>query len=300
MPSPQRRIVNKVGDVVTLAQYRLEQLKYYRKRPLLTDVGRRIVADLKREGVAVTSLDELGFASNPALRSAIGRCVADLDASREAGPHEYESGFEHCVPINPTRIAEEYPDLYLWGLDEGLLDLIEGYLGLPAAYHGVCARKEVVDGKFTGTRVWHRDLEDLDITRVIVYLSDVEDESAGPFEYVPRGESPSYRAFKGLDGTAIRDPEMEAVVPRSKWKRCMGPAGTVIIGAVARVFHHGMLPQKARKAISYYYTSRNPSDEELCLEYSFRKGIPLIRGKLNQRQLDCLWKYRPMLAGGLG
>lgn len=292
----QERVSRKLTEAVTLAQYRLNQLKHVRKKPLIGSLGRRIVADLKAEGISVTSIEELGLASNPALLQAIERANEDLDQLSAAARDEieYQSGFLHCVPINPSQIATKYPALYTWGLDDKLLDLMENCLGLPVAYHGVCVRKELVDGQQVGSRVWHLDSEDFNTIRILIYLSDVVDDEAGPFEYIPRRLSPTWRDFKGIEG-AIFDADMRKVVPESEWRRCYGPAGTVVFGAVTKIFHHGKLPQKPRKLASYYYTSRAPSDEELTREFSFESGMHLLNVPLTARQRECLWKYKELL-----
>ena len=35
---------------------------------------------------------------------------------------------------------------------------------------------------------------------------------------------------------------MEQVVPQSKWKYCLGSAGTVVIADTASIFHRGKVP----------------------------------------------------------
>jgi hypothetical protein len=88
---------------------------------------------------------------------------------------------------------------------------------------------------------------------------------------------------------------MRRVVPEDRWRRCFGPAGTVIFGAVAKIFHHGKIPRHPRKVCSYYYTSRHPKNEELCREYSFQSGMSELNVSLSQRQRRCLWEYEELL-----
>jgi hypothetical protein len=277
------------------ARRRADQLRHLPRRPPLSPIGRHIVAALRREGVAAVPLDALPFASNAALNGALPRVRRYLDRLDPGAPSllEYEEGFDHCVPINPSRIATELPALFMWGLDEALLDIVESYLGLDVAYHGVCIRKEIVDGRPAGTRFWHLDGEDFDVVRVMIYLSDVLDDESGPFEYVPRHSSPSWRDFPGIEG--ITDDAMRRVVPEWRWRRAKGPRGTVIFGAVAKVFHHGKIPFAPRKMASFHYTSRHPLNERLCRDYSFEPGIPHLREPLTERQRACLWKYAALL-----
>ncbi|AKF11628.1 hypothetical protein [Sandaracinus amylolyticus] len=276
-------------------RYRASQVRHLRRRPPLSSIGRHIVAELRREGVAAVPLEELPFASNRALLDAMPRARQHLDRldARASRTLEYGEGFEHCVPINPSTIATQLPEFFMWGLDESLLDIVERCIGLDVAYHGVCIRKELVDGKAVGTRLWHRDAEDLDVIRVLVYLNDVVDDESGPFEYVPRHSSPSYRDFHGVE--RIDDEQMRRVVPEWRWRRAKGPTGTVVFGAVAKLFHRGKIPLSARKLASFCYTSRHPTDERLCRSYSFEPGIPFVDEPLTDRQRACLWKYQELL-----
>ena len=287
-----RKVARKATEAASNATHRLRQLRHLGKLPELSPLGARIVKEVENEGVSVWPLDELAFDSNPGFRAAMDKALDDPNAfCRES--IEYESGFEHCTPINPTRIARHYPNLFLWGLDEGLLDVVENCLGLPAAYHGVIVRKELVDDTIVATRLWHKDGEDRKVMRISVYLTDVLDAKSGPFEYVPRKRSPSYKDFEGVP--RITDEHMNKVVPASEWRTCTGPAGTVMFSAVSHVFHHGKLPETERVVASYYYTSRNPTNEWLSMRNSFQRGIPLIDAPLSSRQRDCLWKYQECL-----
>jgi hypothetical protein len=297
------RVTNKVASKVRGAahatSYRLRQARYWPNLPQLSASHRAIVREIEDRGVATRALRELELASNDALFSVMHEVSRALDeATRD--DLEYEVGFEHCTPLNPSDVASRFPEVYLWGLDEALLDLIETCVGLPIAYHGVIARRELVDGRGVGTRLWHKDADDVNIIRVSVYLNDVLDDDDGPFQYVPKKMTPPYREFRGAG--AIRDELMARVVPESRWQKCLGPAGTVIFGAVAKVLHSGRVPKRPRKALSYYYTSTQPTQEELCRKFSFEKGLSSLRleGPLSERQRSCLWKYAaylPPIAG---
>ena len=62
----------------------------------------------------------------------------------------------------------------------------------------------------------------------------------------------------------INDDRMREVVPQSQWKACTGVAGTVLFKSVARIFHRGRIPNTERVAASFYYTSRRPTNPDLC------------------------------------
>lgn len=271
--------------------------KLHRPLPKVEKLQHRLALhNLQMDGVSVSKLDRLDLASNTDFRSDARKAVRELTAltPATAPPCEYPSGFSHCIPLNPSHIARHYPGLYMWGLDHELLDLVEGVIGTQIVYHGVIFRKEMVDGQTLGTRFWHLDAEDYDVTRISIYLTDVLQPSDGAFEYIPRLMTPTYADFP--EGP-IDDATMARVVPRWKWRQACGPAETVIFKVPSRVFHHGRVPRTPRIAASYYYTSDKPQDPALAREYSFLPGLPHLRVSMTERQLNCLGEYRATLKG---
>lgn len=294
-PPALQKVGKKFAKASSTLSYRLAQAKYAKQLPALSAIDREIVDEVNREGIAIRSLEDLGFASTSSLHKACHSLIEDLERPLGSEGMEYSMGFTHCVPAKPSRIAKEYPDLYLWGLDDRILNIIENCIGLPPAYHGVIARKEINDAKQVGSRLWHQDQEDRNIIRISIYLNDIGVDD-GPFEYIPKALTPCPSAFKDTNYMAS-DAAMAKVVPPSQWKACTGSAGTVIFAATAKVFHHGKVPRSnvERIAVSYYYTSQNPTNEELCRTYSFQSGIPFLTHPLNERQRNALWEYKELL-----
>jgi len=149
------------------------------------------------------------------------------------------------------------------GLDAALLGIAEQYLGLPVAYHGAVLRHSPVDGRQVGPRRWHRDAEDYHVLRTVIYLNDVDDDG-GPFEYLPRRLAA--RAVRALaeDGMCSDD-QLAAHVSPEQWKRCTGPAGTVVIADSAQVFHHESLQRgSARSVVMIGQASRHPRNPALA------------------------------------
>lgn len=292
-----KKIENRITKARSGLSYRLEQMKYAAKRPALSETDRQIVQEINREGVAIRSIESIDLLSSQLFQQVSKSVVQELKNIPSIKPEEteYKVGFRHCIPINPTKIAKKYPALYLWGLNERILDIVENCIGLPVAYHGVIARKEINDGQQIGTRLWHQDQDDRNIIRITIYLNDVGIND-GPFEYISKPLTPSIRAFKKTN-YVISDEAMAKVVPPSKWKACTGPAGTIIFAAAAKVFHHGRVPSSGneRIAVSYHYTSRQPTQAELCKTFSFKTGIPCLTQRFSARQLAALWEYRELL-----
>ena len=267
---------------------RWRQHKYRHFMPHVSTEYQQIVREIESEGVSIRSVSDLKLESNPAFLADAQAAASEL---REAGPNCILG--DHTVRLDAKRIATTYPAVYLWGLDEGLLDLAETLIREPAAYHGVIFRQEVVNDRETATRLWHRDAEDHQTIRLNVYLSDVTTEDDGPFQYISRSIDPrNLPAFS----TAR---ESNDVIPPNLWKSCLGPSGTVVIADVANIFHRGKNPKSPRICASHYYTSRKPLNPRLCREFSFASGISSLDVTLNSRQYDCLWEYKDLFRGSV-
>jgi hypothetical protein len=185
----------------------------------------------------------------------------------------------------------------LWGLEERLLNIVENYIGLPIAYHGVLFRQDIATDQPGTTQQWHRDGEDRRIVKVIIYLSDVGLNN-GPFEYIPKLLTPSYQSFgriyrkilkSGFSG--ISDEEMRQIVPASSWKACLGSVGTVIFVDTRSVFHRGKPPRAERSALYYMYTSRNPKRPDMCkANFDFdRDRLTVLVKTLPPSQRECIF-----------
>lgn len=216
-----------------------------------------ILADLRSEGVHVTTIDKLMPQAAPSLEPAIRLA---LDLVRETPLKEPSRVWRRGSASNDLRadvMLDMVPALYLLGLDATLLDLVQQYLRLPVAYHGAVIRHSLVDGVGAGPRLWHQDEEDFHVVRMVVYLNDVT-LGGGPFEYLPRSLGVSYKQFAGFE-SELTDERMRQVVPIERWKRIYGAAGTVVLCDTAQVFHHESLQtERDRTVIMLGYSSRRP------------------------------------------
>ncbi|WP_008312556.1 hypothetical protein [Leptolyngbya sp. PCC 6406] len=269
--------------------YRFDLAINSKNLPLLSKADLNIVDQLKKEGVVMTSLEDLAIPLTPQLKKAASYLVEDLENNGVTTPpsQNKKEAFSHSLPIDPIKISQEHPEIFLWGLEERILDILDYYIGVPSVCHGVNIRRDIVDGKQIGTRYWHMDGEDRNVVKIIIYLSDV-DHHCGPFEYIPKSLTPSYKTFKNINYT-ITNEDMERVIPASQWRQCIGRVGTVILVDTGQVFHHGKIPEAARTAIFYGYTSHRPKRPELCQSSSFRKGLPYFTHPLSERQRKAIW-----------
>lgn len=255
--------VTNAGPVKTIleARYRKAVAEHVRDLPALGVGDLDIVAALRRDGVCVTSLAALGLPGSDEIL-ATGRRLAE-DFAPEARENVRNGTDLNYVPA--AAIASR-PELFTWGLSDRLLDIVEVYLGLPAAYDGVNIIYTVADGRAVATRQWHRDWEDRSMLKIAVYCSDVT-ASGGPFEIIRRrdpthGSGDSFHYAPATHDELARrlgaDYEAEVV-------SCAGPKGTVIFADTAKYFHRGQPSFGAdRMAMFFSYFARTPRHPFFC------------------------------------
>ena len=263
--------------------------------PVLTGIDARIVAALDRNGIFVTSLSELGldggdYLLDNGMRLA-NRFAAQARARAAAG--------ETFLYIPPDWLPA-HPDFFTWGMQDRLLDIARGYIGLPPAYDGVCINYTVADGREVATRKWHRDWEDRRMLKVAVYLHAV-DTGGGPFQMIRRHDATQSDA-RGYRYDLASDAELTERLGGDYARdivSCVGPAATVIFTDTARFFHRGKpATARDRAAIFYSYFADRPRHPFLCERTGMaRTEIARIAATLPDRQRRAaLWRERLPLA----
>jgi len=174
-------------------KYQTRLLKNNGNLPAL-DVNESYIVDaLVNEGVFVTSLEALSLPSTPLLLKAAEGLLTDIETALPVDSSSHTNSYNiYTVCTCYNKIAKEYPDLFLWRVEEPLLNIAENYIGLPVACIGVDFRKEIPheNGRNLGTKLWHREGEDCRKVKILIYFNEVFDDSI-VFEYIPRRLSPS-------------------------------------------------------------------------------------------------------------
>jgi hypothetical protein len=301
-----KTLQNQVSQVPSELTYRVTRAKYARNLPKLAPCDQSIVDALNSEGVFVTSLEKLAFTATTQLLKA-AKSLLPSRAVNSTNRVKEENINGQAIQVRPGQFVTltDYPDFFLWGLEERLLNIVESYIGLPVAYQGVNFRQDFATDKPGDTQQWHRDGEDRRIVKVIIYLSDVGLNN-GPFEYIPKPLTPSYLSFRriyhkvltlGFSGLTyeqlrcISNEELKLVVPEAAWKACLGSVGTVIFVDTRSVLHRGKPPKAERSTLYYIYTSRNPRRPDICkANFDFDgKRLTVLAKTLPQRQRECIF-----------
>jgi len=234
-----------------------------RKKIKLSAEDQQIVDDLNRNGIHITSIEQLFKHDAQNILQVFQQAAADLNVQPDQEIPGHLQRKTCSIDMLPEIVLTRYPEIFFLSLSDRILNLVEAYLGLSAAYHGVALRRSIPDGLETGPRLWHKDAEDFRTVRIVVYLNDVT-LGGGPFEYIPRSYGLDYKDLKKFNGNLTAENMLKAV-PADVIRQVYGKAGTVIICDAANTFHHEKLQTlRSRSVAMYGFSSRMPKCPDLA------------------------------------
>jgi hypothetical protein len=139
------------------------------------------------------------------------------------------------------------------------------------------------------SRLWHVDLEDRKVLKIIVYLNDVN-EDGGPFQYIPQSLTSTVARSLKYRPRYITDEIMQQALSPSNWKSCTGLAGTVIFASTASIFHRGKIPvADDRFAVFFDYTSRQPIQPFYNTLSLPKQNLLSLVNNLSKAQKNCVF-----------
>lgn len=268
-------------------------LKYLQEHqsqlPTLDSIDSKIVEELQRTGICVTSLESLNIPNTDKFLEAAKKLSQELTEISwlpdNKGNYEIHATSSQLI---------KYAEVFQWGLNDRLLKITETYLGLPVAYDGLLFYLSIADGREIGARAWHRDREDRRMVKVCVYLNDVVDDG-GPFQRLqPRFSSLLSNCVKHRYASVF-DEELKKFLPAASdgVTTCTGQVGTVIFADTAMYYHRGKPPTELnRSAIFFSYFSRRPWHPFFCQRSPLsRKELDLLTQGMSPHQQACVhWK----------
>jgi Phytanoyl-CoA dioxygenase (PhyH) len=202
----------------------------------------RVLADLERDGVAVSSVQALLGSDD--LLVEMQRAAAQLEvdkadelaATRERAADRGDVGKKTYLVelLGSIPTADPCSPWARIALAPQVRSVANGYFGMVTQVRDYNVWRNVrTDSPLRESQLWHRDWrEDHYVLKAFVYLEDV-DEGRGPFHYLPgthvRGAKrvEPETAVEGSNRRATDD-QMDAVAPRSTWLSATGPAGTLL------------------------------------------------------------------------
>lgn len=263
--------------------------------------AKKVLNDLNRDGIAVTSVSELfgggendgNFAElEAAVRELLENRAAELNDLKLAANDEKAIGNKTFnVELLGSEVNFDPESIFArFALQNVFLNIADAYFGMlvKLRYYNVWYTF-ATRSKPRESQLWHFDREDNYILKVFLYLKDV-DEGAGPFTYAPathrKGRLWAKHPEQFREGNVLRsrDEQMAAVVPEKNWIRAAGRKGTIVF-ADTRGYHKG---GEARTADRLMYTCMftSPASQSARLLAFSKEFQPHLISKRQQTALE--------------
>lgn len=239
-----------------ILNYRARML-YKKHAPRLSPVQQRIVADMRKDGIAFSTLEEL-FPGKGVLRT----LQEWTKEAKHAGENELEHKKNYLRPLWSIGATFDlnHPFLSL-SLSSEILGIVNSYDNMFRRLNSLhyAETLPVGDNEPIRSQRWHRDPQEKKQVKFFLYVNDV-DEEAGPFMYVrgsqygdPRYGSlfPQHLPF----GVYPPDNVVERWVRTEDIVTALGSAGTVIFCDTSGLHRGGY----ARRRSRFMFTALYPS-----------------------------------------
>ncbi len=245
----------------------------YKSSAHLDAVQQRILADLNHDGIAITHMDEL-FGRSDASRELLAytdKLMADpanqqkIVSRENAKQTEKSDIIVHLIGgYGDTKPEVSLCDpLVRTSLHKKVLDVVASYLELIPLFKMCSFHSTIIlpaGSRAIFSQKWHRDPDDKKLVKVFMYLSDVDEEGAGPFMYV-KGSQIGGRwrhVFPQVPPVGSYPPaaELEKIIPEQDRKACLGKAGTMIFCDTSGLHKGGYSTTKRRLMYAATFASR--------------------------------------------
>lgn len=230
-------------------------LAYRRERssmPELSDAAARVLDDLNRTGIAITTVDRLPGVSDSFIE--LSEAIESLEKEwAERIEHSRAEADDHLIG-RKTFILEllgrrprldSQSTFARFALQREILSIANSYFGMftQLRYYNVWHTLTTTSPP-RESQLWHHDREDHLILKLFVYYTDVDD-GAGAITYAPgthRKGSVRKTPESFIENGVRRcmDEQLAKVVPKEKWISGAGPKG-VMVFADTRGYHKGGL-----------------------------------------------------------
>lgn len=253
-------------------------MAYARQSREMAAAAKRIVKDLKINGVAISSINELFGATNVLVD--LESQVSNLESKQIQAESDASSPREKCfnVELLGGKPVLDLDDVFArFALKTPLLEIANGYFGMftRLRYYNVWHTFATQDDA-RQSQLWHRDREDFKILKVFVYLSDVDD-GAGPLTYargtqLSRGmkREPAHFMEDGVKRST--DEQMAGVAPSATWLKATGAKGTIVFADTSGYHKGGLARTRDRLMYVCMFTSPASQSKEL-----FRRSVDFVQ-----------------------
>jgi hypothetical protein len=137
-----------------------------------------------------------------------------------------------------------------FALQEPILRLVTGYFGeVPLLSYVLLSLSRHAGEDWKVSQLWHRDYDDTKVLKIFTYLSDVPDESYGPFTFLPRAASRRVR-YVGWR-SHLRDEVVFRYVDPQEQQQMIGTARSTFIVDTRACYHMGSRVGASRTRLMY-------------------------------------------------
>ncbi len=230
---------------------------YAKEAHPLTDVQKRVLTDLEKDGLAFVHIDELITAEKlfPMLQSFVDKEFVNATSGRAKKFLTYLWG-------NSPIFSLENPIVKL-ALRSEIVQVADAYIGLHSRFAFFSVNRTVVaeNSDAKGSQRWHRDpsLGDERMVKVFLYLNDVTDIGTGPFMFVKGSNRTGRwgRMWRPSQPNGIYPPDgaVEVSEMKADITPCFGRAGTLVFCDTTGLHKGGYSTTKERVMATLYYVS---------------------------------------------
>lgn len=229
---------------------------YKKEKSELDKVQKRVAEDFKRDGIAVTSLDELFPGRNlfPELKSFMEKDLVNAKVKT------YKEFIRNLWDVHPT-VDFENPFFKL-ALENKILGIVNEYMQMCAKFYYMTLNVTTPvekDSIPVQSQRWHRDPEDKKMCKIFLYMTDVDDKS-GPFIYTLNsqfgGKYGHLFPQNPPRGNLPQEEEINRLIPKHKIKPFIGKVGTLIFCDTVGIHRGGYSEEKQRIMFTAGYCSQ--------------------------------------------
>ena len=232
-----------------------------------SDEVKRVVNDLKKNGVALSSVDAL-FPDKSTYMELEAE-VMKMEAEQKQMIDEFRANANNQTAINEKSFMLFLLDRHYrpesifakYALQQPFRQIANQYYSMKDAelrYYDIW-HTVPYNGEARTSQLWHRDREDLQILKIFTYFTDVT-AGAGPFTYAPGTHilgpvqtEPEYHIEEGVKRTV--DEQMAKIVPADKWFTAIVPKGTIAFADTHGYHKGGLAREDDRLLYTCMYTS---------------------------------------------
>jgi hypothetical protein len=236
------------------------------------------VARLKRDGIAITSVDELSGSHSlfDELQTAVWNyetaLAKEIEASRANASLQDRAKSYVLALLGPVPTLDPSDIFVRFALQLDVLAIANSYFGMLTklrsynVWHNFPTHAPPRE-----SQLWHCDPEDRCILKMFVYLTDV-DEGAGPLSFAPGTHSlgtvktaVQSKVFKEGRTYVHRsdDTQINEVVPRKQWITAVGSKGTVVFADTRGYHKGGFAVERERILYTCMFTSKASTYPEM-------------------------------------